>query len=312
MVERKKAQGVNVLRVIILTLIIGFVLILIVNKMIVNLRGDLPREVCRASVLAKYGTKLPGVGTENLAMDLQCFPQMLKFDETGIEKVSYNGISRKKFWLKKFKGLDSNEVEETIHRALANEMYDCWYQFHRGEFDFFGDWSGDITRCVVCSDVIFDSTLTTKLSNRNSLTGFQKYLLKTNVPKAEYSYLMYFFNVDDDKGVAADLQKINSDLNDKLELNKQYSIVFSMGKSSAWEKIYTRTFAATATGLGIGAALGFGPGSLITAPVGAAIFGGAGFIGSVVMYGVFEADVPMPGMVIKETSELGEICNTLY
>ena len=175
-----KAQGANTLRILILMLIVAIILIIFANNIVKNLGHDIPREVCRASVLAKYGTRMPKVHTES-PLDLQCFTQIVNVRKNGIYKTYYNGIERREVRLEKFNtGDDSDDIKKKIRKVMAGEMYDCWYQFHRGQYDIFGDWAGSTTsgvsRCIICSEINFDESLSkSKLSDEPALTGLTDY-----------------------------------------------------------------------------------------------------------------------------------------
>jgi len=317
----RRGQGANTLRLIILIMIITVVLVTFTYKMISTLSGGLPREICRTSVLARYSSKLPGLEQEP-KFDVECYTQVLNIDKKGIEKIAYNGVSRKKFRLVSFKNMDVEEKEEAIRRNLANEMFDCWYQFHRGKLDFYGDWGGEFsterTRCIVCTEVNFDSSVKEELSS-SKLTGLQKFLFTKLITQKDFTYMEYFFNIEDKNELTADMQNVDKDFGDEIFIDKQYSIVYSVTKEKAWGKALAFSGAWTLTGAAAGAKVGLvlapwtAGVSVVAMGVGGAIVGG-GLAFATLGYDLLTEPEKegIPGMIFQESSELPNICSTLY
>ena len=99
------------------------------------------REQCRLSATFKHaaiqGTR--GIGE---VFNLACTTHDLKFSKKGIYRDG-----------KKIDSLDLDNpanADKSMKQAIANEMYDCWYQF-KG-LNFFKDTTSNL-RCVPCAEI---------------------------------------------------------------------------------------------------------------------------------------------------------------
>lgn len=86
--------------------------------------------------------------------------------------------------------ITSNDAEAAKH-TVADAMYNCYYQFARGEKNLFSD---EGTFCFICSTIDFES----KAKDLKELPAFTKYLFE-NYGDAKNSYAQYFYKSDFNK-----------------------------------------------------------------------------------------------------------------
>lgn len=162
--------------------------------------GASDKEVCRLSVVAMAKTKTPIIGTAS-PFDLNC--------KTRTEIIK-------------------EKDKEKIKEALANSMYDCWYQMAEGKFDFFSDWDFGLSdsRCIICSINKFDENAWQGEMNVNE---FEDYLNTKKIPIKKITYAEYFTGVENAKvDFGEEIMSLDKD-------NPVYTI-FLVNKRSSWIK----------------------------------------------------------------------------
>lgn len=89
--------------------------------------------------------------------------------------------------------------EKEIYKKLADNMYECWDTYGRGEADFYKyiDWSGT-KFCRVCSEVKISSDLTQDKRNID-IDKFEQYLTNEHPPNNRDSYAEFLTKVDNAK-----------------------------------------------------------------------------------------------------------------
>jgi hypothetical protein len=148
-------------------------------------------ETCRQAVLFSSVAQYIG---DDLAIP-DCATNNIIFHENYVEvnedekEVKINGERTKGF-----KRLTSNIVNQVV----AEELRNCWYQFHEGKMEIFGmsedklfgipffGISGDEgTICYRCADISFSNDVSSE-----SFSGFNQYLSNT-MPQSQMSYADY-------------------------------------------------------------------------------------------------------------------------
>jgi len=169
--------------------------------------------------------------------------------------------------------IDDSE-EEIIMEKLADAMYNCFDQFHRGTLNLFSDDYKKEKHCAVCHVIEFKEKGKKITSKR-----FNGYIKTHKIPTGEMTYRDFFLGhstYDEDKEIEyeAELFDINTEMD--------YATVFVYGKEGYWSK-----WEATAGGaIGVSTLLGLvaipfvGTGSLV---VGAAGLAG-GTMGGIIGY----------------------------
>ncbi|MBS3172250.1 hypothetical protein J4438_01550 [Candidatus Woesearchaeota archaeon] len=177
-----------------IVIILSAIILLIGTKSIADTGEDaVDRESCKASVLFKERSKLLG---KPLIDDVSC--------ETNLIDIN-----------------SKDEIE--IKKTIANEMYDCWYQFGQGERDFLDTWDfgkGD-NYCFVCSRIDFSEETQKEISQ---VTGLFDYL--SNEPLPLHNQESFFVNMYGEDANQLDSQSIL----DVYSTDKPLYIVFFADK----------------------------------------------------------------------------------
>lgn len=239
---------------IILLLIIAFVFALILSKMIGYSYSAGDREACRMSVLAKWAGKKVSFGTVSNIFDLNCKTQQVEITTDSIVK------NDKK--VEDLKDLKEDQLQEKVERAIANEMYDCWYEFNRGQFDYTREGFQEIERdirahvCVVCSDVSFDEGIRKNLPEIN---GFTQWLSENKPEGTDVTYYDYFTN--NMGNIKEDLQNLNMNAADSVKTEESYQVIFMVDKGT------------TTGGFLLSGTIAGGIGGIIGGAIGGAVIG---------------------------------------
>ena len=90
--------------------------------------------------------------------------------------------------------------ENKIYEQLANNMYDCWDQYGRGEADFYSnfDFGSADTCCRICSEIKFDDDVK-KRTKAIDVDKFEIYLSTRNPPNNELTYAEFLTGSDNAK-----------------------------------------------------------------------------------------------------------------
>ena len=181
----KKAQH-STLSALIIILIVALFLFVFVTKIGEESGSILPKQLCRLSVEAKAKVKLLQLGTESETF-LDCHTNYVTIDREGIKISNENMFKGKEIEAINFKKT-TQTPDDAIKKYLADQLYDCWDQFGKGEIDFLGeyDWMLSDFRCFPCANIYFDE---------NYLNGFtygdwEKYLADQTSPNGD-SYKSY-------------------------------------------------------------------------------------------------------------------------
>ncbi len=118
--------------------------------------------------------------------------------------------------------------QSEIYKILANNMYDCWDMYGRGEANFYGDvdWGSSDTYCRICSEIKIDSDL--DVNKRNfEVDEFEKYLSNEHPPGHKESYSEFFLKAENAK-IDFGSGTIN------LDPDKKFYSIFVVNKGSDW------------------------------------------------------------------------------
>jgi hypothetical protein len=150
----------------ILALVIAGILFWSIFLIFSSSSSSVDREVCRDWILLKAQSKILGkplVGGEN-----PC-----EIDAFEIKK--------------------NNEYE--IQKIIANEMYDCWYQFGEGKKDFLSDidYGNGNNWCHICSKIDFTEKIKNEIDEIN-FDDFNTFLATEPIPlHEEKTFYEYFY-----------------------------------------------------------------------------------------------------------------------
>lgn len=154
------------------------------------------REVCRDWVLLKAQSKI--LGKPLVGENSPCKTEIIEIKKT-----------------------DEYEIKQDI----ANEMYDCWYQFGEGKKDFLSDWEwfkGD-NWCFICSKIDFSEKVQNEIPE---VIDFSDFLATESMPlHGEKTFFEYFYDAGEE--ISVDDFPVNLDTSDPL-----YVVFFADKKAS--------------------------------------------------------------------------------
>ncbi len=181
--------------------------------------GSTDTEICRLSVLQKAKYKIGE--TPILDTDLRCPTKNLNILYGKDEKIS---------------GEENIVVknQNDVKRAIADEMFDCWYKFGNGEIDFVkGKFDpGDDKTCFVCTDIRFGKNLVASTAIGNRIEHFEDYLSQTGIPGRDITYWEYF---------GGKIEAENNQPNINIKLDEPQIVVFAVVKEGTWERWLTES-----------------------------------------------------------------------
>jgi len=161
------------------------VLIGFVGVVMPALKEATDKELCKLSVQAKYAPSI--ITGKESGINLQCYTQTLEMRYDGIYK---SGKKRAPVRIDNtYHDTDKNyqKKEKTII-AIANEMYDCWDQFHQGKLNIFRSVE---KRCVICTDLVFHTDWLNKGEGEVPLI-IGDFINENIIPGTEITYANYF------------------------------------------------------------------------------------------------------------------------
>ncbi len=179
----KKSQMQWTLGTILLFAFIAIVVLILAGQILGIFQETNTREVCRLSIIAAAKTDFKILGRQVVAspIKLKCKMLFMDVDDKG---VSINGNLKDKF--------GSTDAEEKLKRAVANEMYDCWYQVAdvnaSGENPFGGfGFTLSETKCLLCTRIKF-----AKDFKKAGFTNFKDWLNSNGPLGRDTKYSDYF------------------------------------------------------------------------------------------------------------------------
>ncbi|MEM0231084.1 MAG: hypothetical protein QXT20_02695 [Candidatus Woesearchaeota archaeon] len=173
------------------------------------------RELCRVSVLSRWASTK--IAADSL-FDLQC--------KSHLKRISYSDIEE-------IKG--ESAQKDAIKQIIADEMYDCWYKFNRGQlkldnvFKVITDPNtmlGTREVCMVCSQIEFDDEIKNKFP---TIDKFTEWMMNNKVPGQDFTYFQYFSN---DQQVDRNAIKAIPPEYDSIKTDETYQVIFKVYERS--------------------------------------------------------------------------------
>jgi len=159
--QESAGAPVNLL-IVLIAIAVAFVVIL--GYILPSFLKISDRENCRLSVIARSQTKILKTESE---LALNCHTNIIDIKKDGIYRDGNIDVAFKR-------GETVSDTEYKVKKYIANQMYDCWYQFNEGQSDPWGDWHlGTIRHCVICADINFDPEFNEKISK---IIGFGEFI----------------------------------------------------------------------------------------------------------------------------------------
>ncbi|MFH1317143.1 MAG: hypothetical protein ABII01_06490 [Candidatus Woesearchaeota archaeon] len=204
----KGKRGQEYLRDVALAIFIGLILLAVGAKLYDDFKNTGDREVCRLSVIGKTSTKPIFGGESPIFKKLKCKTHNIQVKENGIFK---NGKRIESFNVNSVDNeAELADVQDKTIKVIADQMYDCWYQFK--EADPFGQYNANL-RCIVCAHITFDEKYQEKVEYLPNFWGHLA-LYKNN---DDTSYLNYLSN-----------GRIGDDFNFEEDVNLLTEVPFSL------------------------------------------------------------------------------------
>ena len=183
--HNKKGMMRNIIGAI-LVLVIAGILFYVISLMFSSSGSTIDREVCRDWILLKSQSKI--LGRPLVGENTPCKTDIIEIKKT-----------------------DEYEIKQDI----ANEMYDCWYQFAEGDKDFLSDWDwfkGD-NWCFVCSKIDFSEKVQNEVPE---IIDFSDFLATESMPlHGEKTFFEYFYDTEE-REISVDDFPVNLDTSTPL------------------------------------------------------------------------------------------------
>lgn len=214
---KKKGEVTTQQLVMIIILIASFAVILFF-LMRLNLQSTSDKEICHNSVVLKSKTA-DLVGKLDCKTNYICISGGEKCEDiSASETIDIN--------------LNSENAEEQIMKAIAEEMADCWWMFGEGEVQYLsaGEQRVESSVCGLCSIVKFDEKI---IEQTESITyrEFYEYLSELEKDEGE-TYFTYLYDVFDIK-IFLENSPLKIDIDNSLLISEdKYAIV--TGHEKTW------------------------------------------------------------------------------
>ena len=170
----KKGSALRYFNVLVLLVVSILVLSLFLGKLKTATLGTVDKSMCKESVRTAAGAKIVWEGSVVIGdrMPISCGT---------------------KYITRSYKEKD----EDKIKQEIANAMYECWDNFHRGTLEIFD--TTDQNFCVVCSRLDFPEYK--KRPGERKINDFVEFLLDKQVPLKGMSYYTFLQGEDATPGI---------------------------------------------------------------------------------------------------------------
>lgn len=222
--------------VLLIILLISFAIILFLLFRL-NLGKESEKELCHNSVMLRGAAAVPSEATP-----LKCSRTYLCITKDG----SCEGLTKPE--------IEKVKTKEEIYQVLADEMADCWWMFGEGKVDYIGDKLTHKNYCSICSQVLFDDSLSEieGIGGRIDKEEVYTYLFENEIEEdVKYSY--YLFRQNDFEELRQEISNEQGGEFDfgMIEIGKQYYVV--MGIVSSVKKPWKAISGGLASYYGLGA-----------------------------------------------------------
>jgi hypothetical protein len=186
----RQGAAINFTVLLVLAVLVIVIFSPFIVKTLFQAQAEIPRDVCKASVLAAAAAKgIAKVTKLDFESSLHCYTQDVEIRE---------------------------DDEEGMKRQLAKELTGCWDQFLQGEKELFND---DAVFCHICSVVSFEK-------QGGQLAGFRQHLQETPMPRTEGTYFDFLTGYQTRGAKDVGVHERVSTSPDVLDRSKKYAPVF--------------------------------------------------------------------------------------
>jgi len=206
--------------------------------------------------------------------------------------------------------IKKEKTKDEIYKTLANNIYDCWDQYGRGESDFYSDfdWGSSDNYCRICSEIKINEDLNQNLRNID-LDDFEIYLSNNHPPGNDNTYAEFFTKAEN-----ANIDFGSGTLN--LDPKKSIYSSFVVYKSSKANDFQEWGFAAggcVAGGVIVGSVAGLftaGPGAIPGYALGCKI----GFVAGTAtgLFGFKDYLYPSITLFQSDSADIKDSCDYVY
>jgi hypothetical protein len=200
---------------LIIAIIVGIILFYTAGRAGELIKEAQDRENCRVSALLKAKTQ---TWITDSPANLNCKTQFVNIRE---DSIQVNG-----------KEVSNGDITaDSVKRAFANQLYDCWYQFGAGTINpFWQQIATDNKHCVVCSQISFDDKATSKVGP--ILDDFATWLhenpIQENAAIESEKNTNYYDYLTRTSQIA---HVVSSDMDfiadsDKIDMKKTYDVIY--------------------------------------------------------------------------------------
>ncbi|MEK6917535.1 MAG: hypothetical protein AABW51_01165 [Nanoarchaeota archaeon] len=275
LIKRKKGEEPtsNTLRNTIIV-IIGFALILFLLYRLA-FSQQIDRSTCHLSVIERGS--LPDTLNIKDLIPLKCETRKICVTDKLIGKGDCEKELGANFDTVRVSS-DKIKMQEDMNKVLAQEQADCWSMMGEGKIQVFTRGAQNKNRCVVCSRISFDNSVTEK---NKEIQGFGKYMISNSVPNQNISYWNYTTSGVLPKEYNASVDRFATTQKAVLFTEADRTAALSMFQGSTG--FLAGCYLGAQGGAIFGAFVGLGVGSIVTAPAGG-IVGciGGGILGGLI------------------------------
>jgi len=205
----KKGEITSQQIVLLIVLIVSFAVILFFIFRL-NLGKTSDAEVCHNSVVTRGSGVIP-----KESIPLTCKTSYICITKDGsCEKMTNPEIKKV-------------STANDVYDVLANQMADCWWMFGEGKLNYVGKTFNSDLYCSICSQVIFDNSLTMFQNGQINQNDFYDYLSIAKMSDQNISYLDYLVGLKSSKAISDTLKANNSNFG-TINLDKQYYIMMGI------------------------------------------------------------------------------------
>ena len=276
----------TVIVAIIISSIIGIISFILLRDFYESSGYESMLELCRMSTAYLVAGTKPKIGDSPVAFHCP-FTTFIISDDKIERLIEFDGKIKS---LKRPLEGSAAEDREEINQEIAKAAVDCWYMFHAGELDIFGNLEGD-NRCIPCAEIRFTDDYT-----GGDLSNLGSFMASEGSGYNGMTYLQYLTKGQRlDKGVEQTFARSVNQLGNLINpaKGKEFRVVFLYAKDSMLKDLLIEgggaaatcaiVFGAAGAKIGAVAAPFTGPlASLASAGVGALLGGGGCLVVAVI------------------------------
>jgi len=205
----KKGEITSQQIVLLIVLIISFAVILYF-LFTLNLGKTSDSDVCHNSVTERGSGVIPSE-----SIPLNCKTSYICLTKDGsCEKMTNPQIEKV-----------STATE--VYATLAQQMADCWWMFGEGKLNYVGKDFNSELYCSICSQVVFDNSLTMFPNGQIQQSDFYDYMANTKMSNQNITYLDYLVGLNTAIDMKTTLATNGASFG-TIDISKQYYVMMGI------------------------------------------------------------------------------------